>query len=151
MPYALSPAPSNKHQRLASELSMLFGNALTGCKKCNVFQPVNYKIKDDTVLQPDLSMLCRPFTHPNYIDFPPTLVVEILSPSSNSKDNNEKYELYEMNGVKYYLMIDPSFQKLEIFELVDNTYQPMAVNPSSYKFDLEECKATIDFTTLFDE
>ncbi len=151
MPYAMSPAPNSRHQWIASKLSAFFIESLKDCKKCKVYQPIDWKISDYTVLQPDISIICKPFNNINFLDFAPALVVEILSPSTASKDRNEKYELYEMNGVKYYLMIDPGFKKIEIFELISNNFQPVAVNPDSFEFDIEECKAAVSFAGLFDE
>ena len=151
MPYAMSPAPTPRHQLIATELGAKFSIALKGCRKCRVFQPIDWKMADDTVVQPDLSVLCRPIKNLVYIDFPPALVVEILTPSTAIKDRREKFELYAKQGVKYYLIIDPSFNKVEIFELINNTYQAVAVNPDTYDFLIEDCTAGISFTGLFEQ
>jgi Uma2 family endonuclease len=151
MPYAMSPQPTFRHQRIASEMNALFVMALKKCKKCKVYEPINWKIKEDTILQPDLSIFCRPIANQNFCDFPPALVVEILSPSTSLKDRKTKFEIYEAQGVKYYLIIDPTFNKLEVFELIDQAYQPVAVNPVDYDFLLDACKARIDFSDLFEE
>jgi Uma2 family endonuclease len=124
---------------------------LKGCKKCKVYQPIDWKITEDTVVQPDLSVICKPFNTINYLDFPPALVVEILSPSTAMKDRREKFELYEKQEVKYYLIIDPSFNKVEIFELINNSYQAVAVTPPAFDFLIEDCTASISFTDLFEE
>ncbi|MGB4960903.1 MAG: Uma2 family endonuclease, partial [Saprospiraceae bacterium] len=59
-----------------------------------------------------------------YLDFPPALVVEILSPSTEMKDRNTKYQWYETFGIRYYVMIDPDKDAVEIFELdSDGKYQ----------------------------
>lgn len=150
MPYAMSPAPGHIHQRIASELNALFVFALKECKQCNVYEPIDWKIGEDTVLQPDLSIVCSPINHPSYLDFPPVLISEILSPSTAGKDRREKYEIYELQKVKYYLIIDPAFKKIEVFELFDKNYQPIAVNPSSFSFNFKEnCIVSVSFTSLF--
>ncbi len=152
MPYAMSPAPSSTHQHISSELTFLFVQALKKCNHCKVYQPVDWKITDDTVLQPDMLVVCKPFNNNNYLDFPPTLIAEIISPSSSKTDRREKYEIYEAQTVKYYLIIDPSFKKLEVFELIDTVYQPAAINPVQFEFSFENnCKAEINFTDLFEE
>lgn len=151
MPYAMSPAPNRKHQWIATELGSKFSIALKGCKKCKVYQPIDWKIAEDTVLQPDLSIVCRSFNNINYLDFPPVLTVEILSPSTAQKDRREKFEIYQQQKVKYYLIVDPGFNKIEIFEYVNNGYQPVAVNPASFDFILEDCTASVSFDGLFEE
>lgn len=152
IPYAISPAPSSKHQKIAGELASLFIVALKSCKHCSLYLPVDWKISEDTVLQPDLLVVCKPINHINYLDFPPALVVEIISPSSSKIDRREKYEIYEAQGVKYYLILDPSFKKLEVFEHIDGGFQAVAVNPSQFSFSFEhDCAAEINFTDLFEE
>jgi Uma2 family endonuclease len=151
MPYAMSPAPNMKHQRIASEINALFVLALKGCKTCKVFEPIDWKIKDDTVVQPDLSVICKPLSNNSFLNFPPALVVEILFPSTAQKDRREKFELYQDQKVGYYIIIDPEFNKIEIFEFIDKNYQPVSVNPSIYTFILEKCSVSIDFTGLFEE
>jgi Uma2 family endonuclease len=151
MPYAMSPAPNSRHQWISSQLSALFVEALKGCKKCKTYQPIDWKIAEDTVVQPDLSIVCGPIKSFTYLDFPPVLVVEILSPSTATKDRREKFELYQAQGVKYYLMIDPAFKKIEVFELINKTFQAVAVNPDNYNFSIEDCTASVSFTGLFEE
>jgi Uma2 family endonuclease len=150
LPYAMSPSPSSKHQRIAAELNFLFIERFRKCKQCKVYQPVDWKVKEDTVLQPDMLIVCKPFNNINFLDFPPVLVAEIVSPSSMKTDRREKFEIYESQGVKYYLIIDPGFNKVEIFEHINGSYQPAAVNPDTFHFHFdEECKGDIDFTDLF--
>jgi len=151
MPYAMSPAPNMRHQRIASELNALFLIALKNCKKCKVYEPIDWKISEDTVVQPDISIICRPVTNHNFLSFPPELIVEILSVSTAKKDRREKFEIYQQQKVKYYLMVDPGFNKIEVFEYISNGYQPVAVNPASFDFILEDCTATLSFDGLFEE
>ena len=96
MPYAMSPAPNSRHQWIATELGAKFSQALKGCKKCKVYQPIDWKITDDTVVQPDLSIVCKPFNTIIYLDFPPSLVVEILSPSTAKRTGGKS-----MNCMKH--------------------------------------------------
>jgi hypothetical protein len=58
IPYAMSPAPVPAHQRISSNLSIEFGNPLKQCNKCNIYQPIDYLISEDTILQPDLLIVC---------------------------------------------------------------------------------------------
>jgi Uma2 family endonuclease len=152
LPYAMSPAPTTKHQRISSELNYLLVAALKHCKYCRAYSPINWKIANDTVLQPDALVICKPLGNAKYLDFPPALVAEIISPSSSLTDRREKFEIYEAQGVKYYIIADPGFNKIEIFELVEKTYQPVAINPPHYTFMLEDsCIAALNFTGLFED
>ncbi|MEO7045237.1 MAG: Uma2 family endonuclease, partial [Ferruginibacter sp.] len=60
-PIAMSPQPILKHQRIASELNSLFivSKKKNNCNKCKVYEPIDYKIAEDTIIQPDLSIVCK--------------------------------------------------------------------------------------------
>lgn len=110
MPYAMAPVPVPAHQRASILLSIEFVKTLKKCKKCKVYAPLDWKITEDTILQPDLLIVCDKLEK-KFLDFAPALVVEILSPAKASKDRGEKMELYESQQVKYYLIVDPQFKK----------------------------------------
>ncbi|MEQ8225464.1 MAG: Uma2 family endonuclease, partial [Candidatus Eremiobacterota bacterium] len=62
----------------------------------------------------------------------PDIVIEILSPSTASKDCIKKRELYEKHRVKQYWIIDPEEKEVFVFKLTaDFTYR----NPEKYKKD----------------
>ena len=150
MPYAMSPAPVPAHQSVSVLLSFEFVKALKKCKNCKLFQPLDWKIKEDTIVQPDLLIVCSKIEK-KFLDFPPVLVVEILSPATASKDRGEKMELYQSQKVKYYLIVDPQFKKLEIYECINNQYEPVSVNPEMYHFALHDnCTADVDLLDIWE-
>ena len=123
IPYAMSPAPLPYHQFIAGNLHSVFWEALKGHScGCRVYQPIDYLIEEDTVLNPDLLIVCKPIAK-KFLDFPPVLVAEILSPSTALKDRHTKYALYQKEGVKYYLIIDPDEKLIEKYVLsAENEY-----------------------------
>lgn len=152
MPYAMSPSPVKRHQVIAGNLHYIFKKILAeSCAYCQVIMQLDWKVNEKTVVQPDLMIVCNDFTTP-FLEFPPSLVVEILSPSTSYKDRHEKYELYQEQRVKYYLIIDPDFNKMEIYEFAETGYHPVAITPISFDFILEEkCIISVPFDTVFDK
>ena len=60
------------------------------------------------VVQPDLVVVCDPAKKSERgIEGAPDLVVEILSPSTASRDLTRKWWLYEAAGIPEYLIVDP--------------------------------------------
>lgn len=150
IPYAMSPSPLPRHQRVAAELNTEFTIALrsSGCKTCNVYQPIDYKITDDTILIPDILIVCDEIKKP-YLDFAPSLVVEILLPSTALKDRNTKYQLYEQQQIKYYLIIDTDTKEIEIYELKDHKYVLQPFN-TPYPFELSTgCSIGVELGNIF--
>ena len=150
IPIAMSPMPQPKHQRVAANLIVETEIALrkSNCAKCKVYQPLDYKITEDTILVPDVLIVCGEISKP-YLDFAPALVVEVLSPSTALRDRHTKYELYALQGVPYYLIADPEKETLEIYELVNGSYElQQAADTAS--FDLEKgCRIDVSFTNIW--
>jgi len=124
IPHAMSPMASPKHQLIAGAINVELANAINrhGCKKCKVYHPIDVKIADDTVVHPDLLIVCKPIEK-QFLDFPADLVVEILSPSTKLKDQITKLELYQNFGIKYYLIVDPDKQAISYYQLKKNKYE----------------------------
>ncbi len=59
-PVAMSPMPIPEHQRVASELRTEFTLALrkSGCKDCKAYDPIDYKIAENTIFEPDILIVC---------------------------------------------------------------------------------------------
>jgi len=150
IPHAMSPAPTPRHQIVGANLLAEFRFALKNCSHCKVSQPVDYKISEDTVLQPDILVICKD-VRKSFLDFPPSLVAEILSPSTALKDRHSKYELYQQAKVPYYLIISPDTEEVEIYVLEGDEYALKEKGKSiSYTFTFEEnCSATIDFGEIW--
>lgn len=149
MPYAMSPLPVPDHQRTSLKLCILFEEALKDCKQCKVYPPLDWKMAEDTVVQPDVLIVCKKIEK-KYLDFPPALVAEILSPSTAAKDRNLKMELYRAQGVKYYCILDVQFKKMEIHELINNIYEPTSINPAAFEFTFDNCTAYTNFENLWE-
>ena len=49
----------------------------------------------------------------------PTLVVEVLSPSTRNKDMTKKLNLYQQTGVREYWLIDPEQQTAQQYAFTD--------------------------------
>jgi Uma2 family endonuclease len=150
-------APGMSHQKVSVKLTSILYDYLKG-KQCQVFHapfdvrlPVkSNKNKDiDTVLQPDLCVVCDE----SKLDEAgclgaPDLVVEILSPGNNRKELKLKYEVYQESGVKEYWVIHPTEQTLLIYTLINGTYQPSGLfvagdiiestSIAGFKLNLEE-------------
>jgi Uma2 family endonuclease len=60
---------------------------------------------------------------------PPDLVIEILSPSTKARDRTLKRELYERVGVQEYRVVDPDFDRVDVYRRRSNSFgEPMSVS-----------------------
>lgn len=114
--FKMSPAPSSFHQEIAVEITRVLANYLKS-KVCKVYSaPFDVRltkkslVNEDvtTVVQPDICVVCNL----SKIDQrgcigAPDIVVEILSPGNNKIELQNKYDVYEENGVKEYWIVSP--------------------------------------------
>jgi Uma2 family endonuclease len=143
-PIAMSPSPLPKHQRISAALITTLSLAIKDCKKCKVYDPVDYKIAEDIVLQPDILIVCGEINK-SYLDFPPALIVEILSPSTALRDRHTKFDIYEQQGIGFYLIVDPEKETIEVYQLINKKYMLVPAPDDTYRFVFDEdCIAVID-------
>jgi Uma2 family endonuclease len=120
VPFLMSPAPTTTHQSILVKLTSKFFNYLDD-KSCKVFiAPVDVRLNpegaDDTVVQPDLIVVCdESKISKRGIDGAPDLALEILSPSSADYDKGTKLEKYLDSGVREYWIVDPEEESVRVY------------------------------------
>ncbi len=105
------------HGRVVSNLSRALGNLLQG-SPCQVFtESMKVQIADDTVLYPDLFVTCdRADLATEMIFRAPTLVIEVLSPSTQAYNRSKKFALYRrIEALREYILVDPDTRRVEGF------------------------------------
>ena len=129
--YMMSPAPILAHQDVAGEIFFQAKQALRG-KPCRaMIAPLDVRLprsaeadeETDVVVQPDVLVVCDA----NKLDRrgvrgAPDWVVEVLSPSSASRDQIEKRRIYERHGVLEYWLVHPTDRILTVYLLQNGEY-----------------------------
>ncbi len=125
-PYMMA-SPSPEHQEIILALGSQFHGFLKG-KPCRVFTlPLDVRLNenrfDDTVVQPDLLVVCdnNKITK-KCCEGAPDLVIEIVSPSSGQMDRLIKFKRYQRAGVREYWIVDPETRIVQVHVLNDGTY-----------------------------
>lgn len=146
IPYAMAPAPMIKHQSISANITCELKNLSKNCKKCQALLPVDWKISDDTIVQPDNSVICISPKNKAYITKAPKVIFEILSKSTAKKDKTIKYDLYEQEVVKYYIIVDPDEELAKVYELNNGRYIKVCdATDEKVVFDIKECNSSLKF------
>ena len=126
VPYAMA-APSLNHQEVLLQLASEINNFLIG-KLCRVIiAPFDVRLNadygDDTVVQPDLLVVCdMSKLNKNSCVGAPDMVVEIISQSSSMRDRFIKFNKYLKAGVREYWIIEPESKLVSIHLLRGGQY-----------------------------
>lgn len=125
IPYSMT-GPSRQHADISKKLLVEFELFLRG-KPCEVYSaPFDVRLprgkeadhEIDTVVQPDILVVCDE----RKLDDKgcrggPDLIIEILSPSTASRDCIQKRALYEKHGVREFWTVDPSNRIVTVYLL----------------------------------
>jgi len=150
VPYAMAPAPMIKHQAISNRIARYLDEALQECEVCHALLPVDWKVDESTVVQPDNLIICHTPKEEAYITIAPRIIFEILSKSTGMIDKNLKYELYEKEGVTYYIIVDPKESIAKVYELKEGRYIKVCDAYEKYvDFDLGDCAFTFDFSKIW--
>ena len=137
--FLMSPSPGVNHNIVASNITMIFKTYLKG-KKCKVFQDnIDLHLSEKDVFIPDMMVVCNlDIIKKNGIYGVPSLVVEILSPSTSKNDKGYKKEVYEKYGVKEYWIINTEDFSIDVNILKEGKYKLDNVYYSDKELSEEE-------------
>ena len=128
----LLASPGFSHQRIVGDLYLAFRTYFEKYDGCDAFMApfdvelLRQKIKllrevtedDINIVQPDLLVICdymKDIDKKDRYKGTPALVVEILSPSTRSKDRIKKLDLYMESGVGECWIVDPENKTVAVY------------------------------------
>ena len=126
VPYLMSPAPGSEHQFLAGRIYGQLFNQLENHPCRAAFSPFDVRLPEgdeadediQTVVQPDILVICdESKVDKKGIRGAPDFIIEIISPSTATRDEIMKAELYARHGVKEYWIVDPEKKQVSVHRL----------------------------------
>lgn len=116
----MSPRPRVNHTRVAGSIYQIFSVALKG-KRCEAFPDgVDLYLDEKNHFIPDAMIVCDPAqVKGDRIDGAPSLVVEVLSPSTELRDRGVKMRAYAAAGVEEYWLVDVVSKRVEVYRQQD--------------------------------
>ena len=148
---AMVPAATIKHQEISARINGQLYRLLQDCRRCTPLLPVDWQIGEDTVVQPDNLVVCEEIPADRKLSIPPVLVFEVISPETEKKDRDLKFDLYREAEVKYYCIVDPVGKSADVYALQGDKYKEMEFFPEGkVVFDLGPCFIHFDFNEVLD-
>jgi Uma2 family endonuclease len=124
----VTPSPSPAHQRVSKRLQRQLEDYFEGRGLGEVFAaPLDVILSFHDVVEPDLIVVTDPGQiSRRAIEGPPALAVEILSPTSESRDRGVKALRYASLGVAHYWIVDIEAKTVECFQADEASYRLVA-------------------------
>lgn len=135
----LMASPNHAHQVAVREILVQFYNFFKG-KTCSpLTAPFDVRLKNDSpkfeddpnIVQPDILVLCdsENVDDKGRYHGVPTLLVEVLSPSTRGKDMIKKLSLYAFSGVQEYWVVDPDNGNIIVYRLKEGDVLQVKLHP----------------------
>ncbi len=120
-------APNLEHQEIVLELAVSIRQYAKDKQLGKVIvAPFDVVINENLVVQPDITFVGTAnilnLQQRGYFGAP-DLLVEVISPSSYTRDNSKKKKIYAEAGVKEYWIVEPANQVVEIWKLTGKEYE----------------------------
>lgn len=150
IPYAMAPSPTMLHQLVRIEVTHHLYEALQACRECRVLDETDWIVADDTAVRPDVMVICGEIES-EWPTRAPSLIFEIVSPSTAIRDEKLKFDLYQREGVKHYVLVYPGRRVAKVYQLQDGRFVKRAdVVRENLGFEVgSDCRIDFDFARIW--
>lgn len=75
------------------------------------------QVEDEAILYPDVFVTCNTrFSANDMVFTEPVVIIEVLSPSTQSYDRSQKFAMYRrLSSLREYVLIDPDTRRVDVF------------------------------------
>lgn len=148
-------APTVAHQMIAGYIhAQLFNHIKSNKGNCTaMISPLSVELNKDnkTSVQPDVLIACdKSKVIKRCVYGAPDFVLEVLSPSTKSKDMVIKLNKYMAAGVKEYWMIDPNKKQVLVYNFDENRFAEVHTFEDTVPIAVLDNKCSIDFKDLYE-
>ncbi len=151
----VSAAPTFRHQLVLQVLyQSLYGWTQEHDGGIAMIAPTDVVLNDANALQPDLFVLMddnRGEIVNGKFNGVPDLAVEIISPTSRSRDATVKAMRYALAGVREFWLADPDLRTLNIFILADGVYAEVSPGPDRALHSVVLAGLRVDPAAVFEQ
>ncbi len=146
--YAMAPSPMFNHQFISGKIYRQLDEKLDDCSECYAIFETDIEFSEDTVVRPDTMVLC--YEPEDRLNKAPEIIFEVISKSTAKRDEILKFDLYQKEGVKYYILVYPNGKKAKVYELQNHKYVKVSdFTDETYSFKIDECVIDFDFSFIW--
>ena len=147
-PYAMVPSSTITHQITNGNISTQLDKKLDSCNQYQALFHIDWKVSHDTIVRPDTLVIC--YEPDEKLTKKPEIIFEVASPSTITKDEKVKFEIYEREGVLYYILVYPDMRVAKAYKLKDGRYVKMGdFSDEKTTFELPSCEIEFDFSKIW--
>jgi len=148
VPYAMAPSPMVTHQSINGKIFLELNSSFENCPSCQALFEIDWEISSDTVVKPDTLVIC--YEPDEKLTKKPEIIFEIASPSTVKRDETLKFELYQQEGVAYYIIVYPENKVAKVYALKEGRYIKVGdFSDENHTFVTPKCDLDFDFSKIW--
>ena len=146
--YAMAPSPMYDHQYVNLKIARQLDEKLEACTECSAIIEMDWEVSEDTAVRPDSMVIC--YEPDERVTRRPEIVFEVISPGTSKRDEILKFDLYQSEGVPWYILAYPKKQEAKVYRLENDAYQKIGdFTNETFRFELDKCAIEFDFDFIW--
>lgn len=143
---------SEEHNIIAGNIFALLRPHLRG-SSCRVFvSDMKVKVQDDIFYYPDLLVTCNPQDNHRYFKTQPSLIIEVLSETTETTDRREKLMNYQtLDSLKEYILVSQDQMQVEIYRQDDQGNWTIQILGQKDNLILESVGLTLTMGQIYED
>jgi Uma2 family endonuclease len=108
-------------------------------------------VTETAVMYPDILVICRPLAPDDDRVADPTVVIEVLSPTTETHDRIRKWRQYQTIGsLRHFVLIAQSERRIEVYTREGSGWQLAVVEPPEDTVALQAVAARLSLEAIYD-
>jgi Uma2 family endonuclease len=141
---------SAAHSAIKLNIALALRVAL-GSGTCRVDVDDLKVVTESAVMYPDVLVTCRPLAPEDDRLSDPTVVVEVLSPTTERHDRIAKWRQYQtIAALKHFVLVAQSERRVEVYSRTESGWEFISVEPPEDAVMLNAVGATLSLEAMYD-
>jgi Uma2 family endonuclease len=153
-PVQMMAGAKQVHDQIVVNLILVLGPRLKGSRCRPWTADIAAKIPNGNVRQPDVTVDCAPVQPQSLASTAPTIVFEVLSPSTRTFDQIRKVDEYKrVPSLRHIVLIDPESPRIVVWSRPDENaaWADVEMSDLAAAIDLTAIGLTLGLTEIYDE
>jgi Uma2 family endonuclease len=126
-------------------------NAALGAGPCRAYIDDLKVVTATAVMYPDVVVTCRPLAPDDDRVPDPTVVVEVLSPTTESHDRIRKWRQYQtIPSLQHFVLVGQSERRVEVYSRTAEGWEVKAVEPPENAVILKSIGAQLSLEAIYE-
>jgi Uma2 family endonuclease len=108
-------------------------------------------VTETAVMYPDVLVICRPLAPDDDRVTDPTIIVEVLSPTTERHDRIAKWREYQkISSLRHFVLVEQAERRVEVYSRTETGWALASIEPPEDAVTLQAIGATLSLQAIYD-